>query len=54
MRRSRCPVWGTGPRGIVASIPREVVEPRYDELFTLIQSELRRSGYEELIPPALY
>jgi len=27
----------------------EVVEPRYDELFTLIQSELRRSGYEELI-----
>ena len=28
----------------------EVVEPRYDELFTLIQSELRRSGYEELIP----
>lgn len=27
----------------------EVVEPRYDELFTLIQAELRRSGYEELI-----
>jgi len=27
-----------------------VVEPRYDELFTLIQAELRRSGYEELIP----
>ena len=27
----------------------EVVEPRYDELFTLIQSELRRSGFEELI-----
>ncbi len=27
----------------------EVVEPRYDELFTLIQSELRRSGYEDLI-----
>ena len=24
--------------------------PRYDELFTLIQSELKRSGYEELIP----
>lgn len=27
----------------------EVVEPRYDELFTLIQSELRRSGFEDLI-----
>lgn len=27
----------------------EVVEPRYDELFTLIQAELRRSGFEGLI-----
>ena len=27
----------------------EVVEPRYDELFTFIQAELRRSGYEDLI-----
>jgi len=27
----------------------EVVEPRYDELFTLIQSELRKSGFEEII-----
>lgn len=27
----------------------EVVEPRYDELFRLIQAELRRSGFEELI-----
>lgn len=27
----------------------EVVEPRYEELFTLVQAELRRSGYEELI-----
>lgn len=27
----------------------EVVEPRYDELFTLIQAELKRSGYEELL-----
>ena len=26
----------------------EVVEPRYEELFTLIQSELRRSGFEDL------
>ena len=27
----------------------EVVGPRYEELFTLVQSELRRSGYEDLI-----
>jgi cell division protein FtsA len=27
----------------------EVVEPRYDELFTLVQAELRRSGFEELL-----
>jgi cell division protein FtsA len=26
-----------------------VVEPRYDELFTLVQAELRRSGFEDLI-----
>lgn len=27
----------------------DVVEPRYEELFGLIQAELRRSGYEDLI-----
>ena len=27
----------------------EVVEPRYEELYTLVQNELRRSGYEDLI-----
>ncbi len=27
----------------------EVVEPRYEELLTLIQAELQRSGYEELL-----
>lgn len=27
----------------------EVVEPRYEELFQLIQAELRRSGFEEMI-----
>ncbi len=27
----------------------EVVEPRYEELFNLVQSELQRSGYEDLI-----
>ena len=29
------------------------MEPRYDELFTLIQAELRRSGYEDLIPAGI-
>ncbi|WP_151703850.1 cell division protein FtsA [Nitrincola alkalilacustris] len=27
----------------------EVVEPRYEELFALIQAELRRSGYEDMV-----
>ena len=27
----------------------EVVEPRYEELFALIQGELRRSGFEDLV-----
>ena len=27
----------------------EVVEPRYEELFGLVQSELRRSGYEDMV-----
>jgi len=31
----------------------EVVEPRYEELFTLVQAELRRSGFEDLIPAGI-
>ena len=27
----------------------DVIEPRYDELFTLIQAELQRSGFEDLV-----
>ncbi len=37
------------PRRLARQTLAEVVEPRYEELFTLIQSELKRSGYEELI-----
>ncbi|GAA4648579.1 cell division protein FtsA [Kistimonas scapharcae] len=37
------------PRELSRQALAEVVEPRYDELFTLIQAELRRSGFEELI-----
>jgi cell division protein FtsA len=38
------------PRDLSRQALAEVVEPRYDELFTLVQSELRRSGFEDLIP----
>src|SRR6056297_2219146 len=38
------------PRDLSRQSLAEVVEPRYDELFTLIQAEIRRSGFEELVP----
>ncbi|MDX1320825.1 MAG: cell division protein FtsA, partial [Oceanospirillum sp.] len=31
----------------------EVVEPRYEELFNLVLDEIRRSGYEDLIPAGI-
>ena len=31
----------------------EVVEPRYEELFTLVQAELSRSGYQDLVAAGL-
>lgn len=37
------------PRDLSRQALAEVVEPRYDELFTLVQAELRRSGYEDMI-----
>lgn len=41
------------PRELSRQALAEVVEPRYDELFTLIQSELRRSAFEDLIPAGI-
>lgn len=41
------------PRELSRAALAEVVEPRYEELFSLIQAELRRSGYEELIPAGI-
>ena len=41
------------PRELSRQALAEVIEPRYDELFTLIQAELRRSGYEDLIPAGI-
>jgi len=37
------------PRRLARQTLAEVVEPRYEELFQLVRSELRRSGFEELI-----
>jgi len=37
------------PRQLARQTLAEVVEPRYEELLMLIQAELRRSGFEELL-----
>ncbi len=36
------------PRRLARQTLAEVVEPRYEELFTLVQAELRRSGFEDI------
>jgi cell division protein FtsA len=41
------------PRRLARQTLAEVVEPRYEELFSLIQAELRRSGFEEQIPAGI-
>ncbi|MBZ0072660.1 MAG: cell division protein FtsA [Thiohalobacteraceae bacterium] len=43
---------GVGDRGarrLARHTLAEVVEPRYEELLTLVQAELRRSGFEDLV-----
>ncbi len=37
------------PRKISVQNLAEIIEPRYEELMLLVQAELRRSGYEDLI-----
>ncbi len=37
------------PRKLSRQTLAEVVEPRYDELLTLVQAELRKSGFEDII-----
>ncbi len=46
-------VGNRAPRDLSRQALAEVVEPRYDELFSLIQAELRRSGFEDLIPAGI-
>ena len=41
------------PRDLSRQSLAEVVEPLYDELFTLIQAELRRSGFEDMVPAGI-
>jgi cell division protein FtsA len=38
-----------GPRKLSRQALADVIEPRVSELFELVQAELRRSGYEELL-----
>ena len=38
------------PRRLARQTLAEVVEPRYEELFSLVQAELRRSGFEDAVP----
>ena len=38
-----------GPRQMSRQTFAEVIEPRVEELYTLVQAELRRSGFEELL-----
>src|SRR5882724_9136765 len=38
-----------GPRKLSRQMLAEVIEPRIEELYTLVQAELRRSGFEELL-----
>jgi cell division protein FtsA len=38
-----------GPRKLSRQMLAEVIEPRVEELYTLVQAELRRSGFEELL-----
>jgi cell division protein FtsA len=38
-----------GPRTLSKQLLSEVIEPRVEELYSLIQAELRRSGFEEQI-----
>ena len=41
------------PRRLARQMLAEIVEPRYEELYTLIRDELRRSGFEEAIAAGL-
>jgi cell division protein FtsA len=41
------------PRKLARQALAEVIQPRYEELFSLIQHEIQRAGYEDLIPAGI-
>ena len=49
-RWSKCPASASAARAQLSrQTLAEVIEPRVEELYSLVQAELRRSGYEELL-----
>ena len=49
-RSSRCRASASAaPRKLSRQTLAEVIEPRIEELYSLVQAELRRSGFEELL-----
>ncbi len=42
-----------GPRMLSKQMLSEVIEPRVEELYSLVQAELRRSGFEEQLSSGL-
>ena len=44
---------GRKPRTLSRQLLAEIVEPRVEEMFTLVRNEIIRSGYEELLPSGL-
>ena len=44
---------GRKPRTLSRQLLAEIVEPRVEEMFTLVRNEIFRSGYEELLPSGI-
>ena len=42
-------VGGRKPRTLSKRILTEIIEPRVEEMFTLVQQEVQRTGYEDLL-----
>lgn len=42
-------VGGRKPRVLAKQILAEIIEPRVEEMFTLVQQEIQRTGYEDLL-----
>ncbi|MBI5043024.1 MAG: rod shape-determining protein [Nitrospirae bacterium] len=42
-------VGGRPPRVVSRQVLSEIIEPRAEEIFSLVQRELKKTGYEELV-----